>query len=179
MRRSIVGVAAASSRKRARGAIAGTCLLSAPCRLRTNHIEEAPMRSDGRQGGLRHAQARNATTAMRMVRLALSTTAAIVSLMLLPALAGAALAAPTPINTSAPALTGTPVPGQTLTCSTGAWANNPSGYTYVWLRDGSPVPGQSASTYVVQNADSGHSISCQVTAVNVGGEYTIVGLSSG
>lgn len=116
---------------------------------------------------------------MRMVRLALSTMATIVGLMLLPALAGAALPAPTPVNTSAPALTGTPVAGQTLTCSTGTWANNPSGYTYAWLRDGSPVAGQYASTYVVQRADSGHSISCQVTAVNVGGEYTIVALSSG
>lgn len=136
------------------------------------------MRSDGRQGELRHAQARKARTAMRTVRLTLSTMAAIVGLMLIPALAGA-VPAPTPVNTSVPTLTGTPVPGQTLTCSTGTWANNPSGYAYAWLRDGSPISGQSASTYVVQNADSGHSISCQVTAANVGGEYTIVALSSG
>jgi carboxypeptidase family protein len=141
------------------------------------------MRSDGRQSGLRHAQACGARSAMRTVRLALSTMAAIVGLMLLPALAGA-LPAPTPLNTSAPALTGTPVPGQTLTCSTGTWANSPSanspsGYTYAWLRDGSPISGQSAGTYVVQSADSGHSISCLVTAINVGGEYTIVGLPSG
>jgi hypothetical protein len=116
---------------------------------------------------------------MRMALSALSTVAAVAGVMLLPALAGAALPAPTPVNTSAPALTGTPVPGQTLDCSAGTWANNPSGYTYAWLRDGSPLPGQYASTYVVQNADSGHSISCQVTAANVGGEYTIVALPTG
>lgn len=99
---------------------------------------------------------------------------------LAPALAVAAVpAAPTPLNTSAPTLTGTPRLGQKLSCSTGAWSNNATGYSYAWLRDGTPIAGQSASTYVVQNADQGHSISCQVTASNSGGEYTIAGLSSG
>jgi hypothetical protein len=87
--------------------------------------------------------------------------------------------APTPANTAAPALTGTPAPGQTLTCSPGSWSGNPSGFSYAWLRDGQPIAGQSGSTYVVQTTDQGHSISCQVTASNGGGEYTIVGLPSG
>ncbi len=88
-------------------------------------------------------------------------------------------AASTPASTGAPTLTGTPAPGQTLTCSTGSWSGNPSGFAYAWLRDGQPIAGQSGSTYVVQSADQGHSISCQVTASNGGGEYTIVGLPSG
>jgi hypothetical protein len=87
--------------------------------------------------------------------------------------------APTPVSTVAPALTGVPAPGQTLTCSTGSWANNPSSFAFAWLRDGAPIVGQSGNTYVVQAADRGHSISCQVTASNSGGEYTIVGLPSG
>lgn len=139
------------------------------------------MRSDGMQGGLRQTQTRTATSRGRARRVALGVAIAALSLVLLPALASAAAAppAPTPVNTSAPALTGTPTPGQTLTCSTGTWTNNPNGYTYAWLRDGSPIAGQASSTYVVQSADQGHSISCRVTASNSGGEYTIVGLPSG
>lgn len=95
-----------------------------------------------------------------------------------PALAEGVTAAPTPASTGAPTLTGTPAPGQTLTCSPGSWSGNPSSLAYAWLRDGSPIAGQAGSTYVVQNADQGHSISCQVTASNAGGEYTIVGLPS-
>ena len=49
---------------------------------------------------------------------------------------------PGPVNTSAPTVTGTPVVGQTLSCSQGGWANNPDGYTYTWFRDGSPIAGQ-------------------------------------
>lgn len=83
---------------------------------------------------------------------------------------------PKPASTSAPTLMGTPVVGQTLSCSQGGWANNPASYTYAWFRDGNPIPGQTGTTYTVQVADWGHSISCQVTASNSGGEYTIVGL---
>jgi hypothetical protein len=86
---------------------------------------------------------------------------------------------PKPVNTGAPKLTGTPARGQVLACSQGTWANSPTSYTYAWLRDGTAIASQSASTYTVQSADQGHSISCQVTASNSGGEYTISGLPSG
>lgn len=85
----------------------------------------------------------------------------------------------TPVNAAAPTLSGNPAPGQTLTCSTGTWSGNPSSFSYAWFRDGVAVAGQTASTYVVQAADQGHSISCQVTASNGGGEYAILGLPSG
>ncbi|HEY2201239.1 MAG TPA: carboxypeptidase-like regulatory domain-containing protein, partial [Solirubrobacteraceae bacterium] len=84
--------------------------------------------------------------------------------------------APKPVNTEAPKLTGMPAVGQTLSCSAGGWVNSPTGYTYTWVRNGSPIMGQTGSSYVVQRPDYGHSISCQVTASNSGGEYTIVGL---
>jgi len=106
-------------------------------------------------------------------------------MLLVPSLAGAIISAPTPavapapVNTAAPALTGTPGLGQTLNCSTGSWANNPTGYTYTWLRSGVAIAGQTGGTYVVQAADEGHAISCRVTASNAGGNYTIVGLASG
>lgn len=86
---------------------------------------------------------------------------------------------PKPVSTAAPTLSGTPAPGQTLTCSTGTWSNNPTSYAYAWLRDGVAIAGQTGSAYLVQSADQGHSISCQVTATNSGGEYTIEGLPSG
>lgn len=85
----------------------------------------------------------------------------------------------TPVNTAAPMLSGNPAPGQTLTCSTGTWSGNPISFSYAWLRDGLVIAGQTVSTYVVQAADQGHSISCQVTASNTGGEYSILGLPSG
>ncbi|MFI5010207.1 MAG: carboxypeptidase regulatory-like domain-containing protein [Solirubrobacterales bacterium] len=93
--------------------------------------------------------------------------------------AGETALEPKPVNTEAPKLTGTPKVGQTLSCSQGGWTNNPSGYTYTWLRSGRPIAGQTASAYTVQSADQGHSVTCQVTASNSGGEYTITGLFNG
>ena len=86
---------------------------------------------------------------------------------------------PQPANVLAPALAGTPAVGQTLSCSTGEWANDPTGYAYAWLRNGIPIGGQTGRAYVVQSADRGSSIACQVIATNSGGEYTITGLPSG
>jgi hypothetical protein len=106
-------------------------------------------------------------------------------LMLAPGLASAIVgtstvkAAPAPVNTVAPSLTGTPALGQTLTCSTGTWANNPTSFSYAWLRSGVPIAGQAGNKYVVQAADEGHTVSCQVTAGDGGGDYTISGLPSG
>ena len=111
--------------------------------------------------------------------------AALLAIALVPELARALpapvkpVAAPAPVNTAAPTLTGTPAPGQTLTCSAGTWANSPTSFSYTWLRSGTPIAGQASGTYVVQAADQGHTIACKVTASNGGGDYTIMGLSSG
>ncbi len=118
---------------------------------------------------------------------AMLVTIALFCLMLVPGLAlalveGGPVATPkalAPVNTAAPTLTGTPALGQTLTCSQGTWSNSPTSFSYAWLRNGAPIAGQTAGTYVVQVADEGHTISCQVTAGNGGGNYTIGGLSSG
>lgn len=74
-----------------------------------------------------------------------------------------------PVNTAAPALTGTAAAGQALSCSTGAWANNPTSLTYRWLRNGVAIAGQAADTYTVQVADQGTGIACEVTATNGAG----------
>jgi hypothetical protein len=147
------------------------------------------MRKTGERDGAGHAGTRGAAPGrrsaiqrLRIGRIAPAAAVATLGLLLaVPVLAMGDETAkePKPVNTAAPTLTGTPKLGQTLACSTGTWSNNPTSYTYVWLRDGAPIAGQTGSTYVVQSADQGHSISCQVTAGNSGGEYTIGGLSNG
>jgi hypothetical protein len=70
-------------------------------------------------------------------------------------------------NTAAPAISGTPAVGQTLTCSQGSWSGSgPITYTYQWLQDTNPIGGETNNTYVVQTGDQGHSLTCQVTADN-------------
>ena len=71
-----------------------------------------------------------------------------------------------PVNTIAPSISGTPAVGQSLGCSPGSWASTPTGYSYQWDRDGAPISGAITSSYIVQDADDGHGVTCQVTASN-------------
>ena len=71
-----------------------------------------------------------------------------------------------PVNTVAPAITGTAQEGQTLTCSTGTWSGSPT-YTYQWKRNGSNIGSATNSTYTLVTADVSQSITCQVTATNM------------
>lgn len=77
-----------------------------------------------------------------------------------------------PVNTAPPSLTGNPAVGQVLSCSKGSWEHDPTSFAYAWRSDATLIPGQSAPTYTVQTADSGHGISCEVTASNAGGSAT-------
>jgi hypothetical protein len=106
---------------------------------------------------------------------------ATLSMLLGPALAAdaAPLSVSKPLNSLAPTLTGTPTVGSTLSCSQGTWTNSPTSFSYTWLRSGTAIAGQTGSSYVVQSADKGTSLSCQVTAANSDGQYTISGLPSG
>jgi Carboxypeptidase regulatory-like domain len=74
-----------------------------------------------------------------------------------------------PVDTAAPTITGTPGAGSVLSCSTGSWSNDPTGFTYQWLRNGAAIAGQTEPTYTVQSADEGTSLSCQVTAGSTAG----------
>jgi len=115
-----------------------------------------------------------------MTRLAAPLVIATLGMLSGPALAlGETPSQPRLLSTEALKLTGTPVAGHSLSCSQGTWSTDTSSYTYTWLRDGNAIAGQTAGTYTVQKADWGHSISCQVTTSNPGGEYTIQGLPSG
>jgi hypothetical protein len=79
----------------------------------------------------------------------------------------------TPASTTAPALTGTAVVGQTLSCSQGSWSHEPTYLTYQWTRSGTVIAGQTGTTYTLQTADLGSSITCSVTAGNGAGASTV------
>ncbi len=79
----------------------------------------------------------------------------------------AAMVRKEPANTVAPVASGTPAVGQTLSCANGFWTGiAPLSYTEQWLRDGAAIAGADGSTYVVQAADEGHGLACEVTATN-------------
>ena len=74
-------------------------------------------------------------------------------------------------NTVAPAISGTPQQGQTLTTTTGTWTlNGTPTYTYRWQRcnpDGSgcaDISGATTSTYVLRSADVTNAVRSVVTA---------------
>ena len=82
---------------------------------------------------------------------------------------GSFVTAVAPVNTGLPVISGTPAPGQTLSASNGTWANTPTSYAYQWKRDGVAISGATGSTYAVQSADSGTTLTVTVTASNAGG----------
>ena len=82
-----------------------------------------------------------------------------------------------PVNTTAPAVTGTGAVGNTLSVTNGNWTYVPTSYAYQWRRDGANIAGATAATYLLVAADSTHSISCSVTATNAAGS-TVAPLSN-
>lgn len=74
-----------------------------------------------------------------------------------------------PSNLIPPELSGTPVVGDTLECTSGSWQNEPSEYLYSWFRDSSLIPAQTHHTYEVQADDRGHDVTCEVMAANKAG----------
>ena len=77
-----------------------------------------------------------------------------------------------PTNTVLPQITGTMTAGSTLTCSTGTWADSPDTFAFQWRRNGTPVAGATASTYLLGVPDQGTNIDCVVTATNAFGSAT-------
>jgi alpha-tubulin suppressor-like RCC1 family protein len=77
-----------------------------------------------------------------------------------------------PASTALPSITGTATQGRKLTASHGSWSNSPTGYAYQWRRcDGSgasctDIPGATASSYTLVEADAAHTIRVVVAAVN-------------
>jgi hypothetical protein len=74
-----------------------------------------------------------------------------------------------PQNTNKPKIAGQPLPGKTLTCTNGTWSGDPSAFSYQWRRDGAAISNATASQYRVKSGDSGHRLTCTVTAANPAG----------
>lgn len=60
--------------------------------------------------------------------------------------------------------------GAVETCGPGQWDNEPTDFTYRWLRNGVPIPGETSSTYVVGEADASSVLQCEVAASNAFGQ---------
>lgn len=80
-----------------------------------------------------------------------------------------------PVNTVAPALSGTPIVGETLTVTNGTWTGTPAPtYARAWLRDGSAISGATGTTYVLTEDDVDSSITVRVTGTNSAGNAQAV-----
>jgi hypothetical protein len=83
-----------------------------------------------------------------------------------------------PVNTAAPAITGVAQEGQTLTEHHGSWTNEPTAYSYHWLRCDSggnncqAIPGAEGQLYTLTPADVGRTIRVEETARNGAGSGT-------
>lgn len=82
---------------------------------------------------------------------------------------GGSSVVPPPVNTVAPAISGTTTVGQTLTATTGTWSGTPTSYSYNWKRNGVTLGAADQNTYVLVAADIGSTITVTVTATNAGG----------
>ena len=78
-----------------------------------------------------------------------------------------------PANVAAPYASANATPavlGTVCTVTLGQWTGSPTGYTYVWTRDGTNIGGATAATYTLVAADiGGHAIRAVVTATNATG----------
>lgn len=72
-----------------------------------------------------------------------------------------------PVNSVAPAITGTETEGETLTCSSGTWSKSPS-YTYQWKRSGVAIAAATSNTYVLTATDVDETLTCVVKATKSG-----------
>ena len=81
---------------------------------------------------------------------------------------------PPPVDNAAPRISGGSArrrafAGQTLTCSSGVWANSPTAYVYQWSRNGVALAGATGATHTVLPRELGDSLTCSVVASNAGG----------
>jgi len=81
---------------------------------------------------------------------------------------------PVPVNTTAPAISGSAVQGQTLSAGVGVWSNSPTGDLYQWQQcnaqgaNCTEIANATGSTYSPGAPDLGHTLRVMVTAFNTG-----------
>jgi len=74
-----------------------------------------------------------------------------------------------PVDVTPPVISGTVKAGRQLTCSTGSWANDPTGFAFQWIRNGTTLDGARGDTYALGTLDEGTTLTCKVTASNAAG----------
>ena len=100
-------------------------------------------------------------------------------LVLASVFATSAVAAGSPPQTSSPpTIEGQPVVGKTLSAGNGIWANNPTSFSYQWVRcdaqgnNCAAISGATSRTYTVGNGDLNHTLVVLVAAKNASGSST-------
>jgi hypothetical protein len=78
-----------------------------------------------------------------------------------------------PTNVDVPAIMGTGAVGYTLETTMGNWNGTPTAYGAQWKRDTVAIPNAVFRKYLLVAADSGHSITCTVTAFTGGGQASV------
>jgi hypothetical protein len=71
-------------------------------------------------------------------------------------------------NVAAPAISGTPTVGATLTATPGSWTPQGAAFSYQWIAAGVPIAGAVASTYVPSAGDLGKQLTVRVIASRAG-----------
>jgi hypothetical protein len=79
----------------------------------------------------------------------------------------------TPVLSGAPSISGEPLVGNPLTCSSGNWTGSPA-LSYQWLRNGKPIGGATNNQYTVVEEDDKKPLQCQVTASTAGGRSVAI-----
>ena len=79
------------------------------------------------------------------------------------------------VNTSPPVISGKNNVGELFTVNDGTWTGTlPITFTYQWKRNGTNIIGETNFTYTTVLADSGQTISCEVTATNITGSNSAI-----
>lgn len=65
-------------------------------------------------------------------------------------------------NVAVPTITGSAVPGGSLTVTSGSWSPAATKFRYQWLRSGVPIPSATSSSYRVTTDDAGKDLSATV-----------------
>jgi hypothetical protein len=75
-----------------------------------------------------------------------------------------------PVNTVAPAISGSTPVSSPLSVNNGTWLGYPAPtFTYQWFRGTTSIPLATNNTYVTQTADLGQLVKCRVTGTNTSG----------